>query len=92
MSLAPRLRVVGVSPGLTLPSYLQSADDFAQAHRETALLDTSSTTADIVETVAFMLDSPAITGVNLTVDGGQHLLGLRRDVSCPDDADPSPSR
>ncbi|MGH1359514.1 MAG: SDR family oxidoreductase [Burkholderiaceae bacterium] len=81
MSLAPKLRVVGVSPGLTLPSYLQTEAEFAQAHQNTALLDTSSTAADIVQTVAFMLDSPAITGVNLTVDGGQHLLGLQRDVS-----------
>lgn len=81
MSLAPKLRVVGVSPGLTLPSYLQTEAEFDEAHRNTAVLDTSSTAADIVHSVAFMLDSPAITGVNLTVDGGQHLLGLNRDVS-----------
>jgi len=81
MAFAPKLRVVGVSPGLTLPSYLQSEDAFKTSHRDTALLDSSSTSADIVNAVAFMLASPAITGVNLTVDGGQHMLGLQRDVS-----------
>lgn len=81
IGFAPKIRVVGVSPGLTLPSYIQTEADFAASHRATALLDTSSTATDIVNTVVFLLDSPAITGVNLTVDGGQHLLGLTRDVS-----------
>jgi len=81
MAFAPKLRVVGVSPGLTLPSYLQTDAAFQATHRATALLDSSSTSADIVNAVAFMLASPAITGVNLTVDGGQHMLGLQRDVS-----------
>ena len=81
MSFAPKLRVTGVSPGLTLPSYLQTPEAFAHTHRQAALLDSSSTAADIVNAVLFMVNSPAITGVNLTVDGGQHMLGLRRDVS-----------
>lgn len=88
MAFAPRLRVVGISPGLTLPSYLQDDDAFARTHRATALLDSSSHASDIVSAVLFMLDAPAITGVNLTVDGGQHLLGLRRDVSFLDEPAP----
>ena len=32
------------------------------------------------DAVRFLADSPAITGVTLTVDGGQHLLALPRDV------------
>ncbi|MEZ5659377.1 MAG: SDR family oxidoreductase [Burkholderiaceae bacterium] len=81
MAYAPRLRVLGVSPGLTLPSHLQTDEAFARAHRDTALLDRSSTPADIVAAVRFLIEQPAITGVNLTVDGGQHLMGLARDVS-----------
>ena len=80
-SFAPRLRVVGVSPGLTLPSYLQDEAGFNNAHQATALLDQSSEPADIVQSVVFLADQKAITGVNLTVDGGQHLMGLNRDVS-----------
>jgi len=80
-SFAPRLRVVGVSPGLTLPSYLQDDAGFRRAHKEAALLDQSSEPTDIVQSVVFLADQKAITGVNLTVDGGQHLMGLNRDVS-----------
>src|SRR5690606_30271110 len=31
-ALAPTVRVVGVAPGLTLPSHLQTEDDFARTH------------------------------------------------------------
>ncbi len=81
MAYAPRLRVVGVSPGLTLPSPLQTESTFERAHRETALLERSSTPADVVAAVVFLLSQRAITGVNLAVDGGQHLMGMARDVS-----------
>lgn len=93
MAFAPRLRVNGVSPGLTLPSPLQSEQAFARAHRETALLDRSSTPADIAAAVVFLLSQPAITGVNLAVDGGQHLTGMARDVSflAPGPASPAPA-
>ncbi|MEZ5740055.1 MAG: SDR family oxidoreductase [Burkholderiaceae bacterium] len=81
MAYAPRLRVVGVSPGLTLPSYLQSDEAFEASHRGTALLDHSSRPQDIVQAVCFLADQSAITGINLLVDGGQHLVKLARDVS-----------
>jgi NAD(P)-dependent dehydrogenase (short-subunit alcohol dehydrogenase family) len=79
MAFAPKLRVVGVSPGITLPSGDQSPADFDRAHRMTPL-GRSSTPEDVVQTVLFALDSRAITGTTLVVDGGQHLLALARDV------------
>lgn len=79
MAFAPRLRVVGVSPGITLESGGQSAESFAQAHRR-APLGHSSTPQDICRAVVFLADSPAVTGINLVVDGGQHLLAEPRDV------------
>lgn len=79
MAFAPRLRVVGVSPGITLASSDQTPDDFARAHRVTPL-GRSSTTEDVVQTILFALHSRAITGTTLVVDGGQHLLPLARDV------------
>ncbi|MCL4747136.1 MAG: SDR family oxidoreductase [Burkholderiaceae bacterium] len=79
MSFAPRLRVVGVSPGITLPSGSQSQSRFAQAHAM-APLGRSSLPADIVAAVVFLADAHAITGVDLAVDGGQHLIPLARDV------------
>lgn len=79
LALAPKLRVVGVAPGITLPSADQSAAGFAQAHARTPL-GRSSTPADVARTVRFAIESPAITGSTLIVDGGQHLWPSPRDV------------
>jgi len=81
MAFAPRLRVVGVSPGLTLPSHWQTPEQFSRTHRDTALLDQSSRPEDIVGAILALVANPAITGQNLVVDGGQHLLRMGRDVS-----------
>jgi hypothetical protein len=78
-ALAPRLRVCGVAPGVTLPSGPMDQAGFEQAHRLTPL-QRSSTAADIARAVRFMLESPAITGTTLLVDGGQHLSHQPRDV------------
>lgn len=79
MAFAPRVRVVGVSPGITLVSGAQTDEGFARAHRRTPLGE-SSTPQDIVRAVVFLAAARAITGVDLAVDGGQHLLPLARDV------------
>ena len=78
-ALAPRLRVCGVAPGVTLASGPMSADEFAAAHRMTPL-ERSSTPDDIARAVRFLIESPAITGTTLLVDGGQHLSAQPRDV------------
>ncbi|MCA1245615.1 SDR family oxidoreductase [Massilia sp. MS-15] len=78
-ALAPRLRVVGVAPGLTLVSGEQSEEGFAQAHRMTPL-QRSSTPQDIAEAVVYAAGARALTGTTLLVDGGQHLAPLSRDV------------
>lgn len=78
-ALAPKLRVVGVAPGITLPSADQSADDFANAARSTPL-ERSSTPEDIARAVCYLVDAPAVTGTTLIVDGGQHLVPTTRDV------------
>lgn len=79
MAFAPRVRVVGVSPGITLVSGDQTQAGFERAHRMTPL-GASSSPRDIVDAVVFLAQAPAITGVNLAVDGGQHLMPLSRDV------------
>lgn len=78
-ALAPAVRVCGVSPGITLVSGPMDEDEFARAHKLTAL-GRSSTPEDIARAVRFLVESPAITGVDLPVDGGQHLVGQPRDV------------
>ncbi len=80
LALAPRVRVVGVAPGLTLTSHMLSDEKFAQLHRQSPL-GRSSTPADVAAAVAFALDNGSITGTTLLVDGGQHLMRFERDFS-----------
>ena len=78
-ALAPKLRVVGVAPGITLASGDQSAAEFASAHGVTPL-GRSSGADDIAAAVCYLAEAGAVTGTTLLVDGGQHLLPLPRDV------------
>lgn len=80
LALAPRVRVVGVAPGLTLTSHLLSDEKFAELHQQSPL-GRSSTSQDVAATVAFALDNRSITGTTLLVDGGQHLMRFERDFS-----------
>lgn len=80
MAFAPELRVVGVAPGLTMASHLQSAAQFEAAHRLSPL-GRSSTPEDVAATVKFAIENASITGTTLLVDGGQHLQRFERDFS-----------
>jgi NAD(P)-dependent dehydrogenase (short-subunit alcohol dehydrogenase family) len=78
-ALAPRVRVVGVAPGLTMLSGDQSESGFESAHQATPL-GRSSTPQDVADAVCYLAGARAITGTTLFVDGGQHLMPLPRDV------------
>ena len=78
-ALAPRVRVVGVAPGITLVSGEQSEAGFAAAHTRTPL-GRSSTPDDVAQAVLFAARAQAVTGTTLLVDGGQHLVPSERDV------------
>jgi NAD(P)-dependent dehydrogenase (short-subunit alcohol dehydrogenase family) len=80
LSLAPRVRVVGVAPGLTLTSEWLQGSDFEKAH-QLSPLGRSSTPEDVAASVAFALTNQSITGTTLLVDGGQHLQRFARDFS-----------
>ena len=78
-ALAPQLRVCGVAPGVTMLSGPMTGSEFAASHRMTPL-GRSSTPDDVARAVRFVVESPAITGTTLVVDGGQHLQAQGRDV------------
>lgn len=78
-ALAPKLRVVGLAPGLTLLSGDQTQESFEKAHRQT-VLGQSSTPEDIAQAACYLASARGVTGTTLLVDGGQHLTPLNRDV------------
>jgi NAD(P)-dependent dehydrogenase (short-subunit alcohol dehydrogenase family) len=80
LALAPRVRVVGVAPGLTITSHMLSDEKFEALHRMSPL-GRSSTVADVTSAVKFALENSSITGTTLLVDGGQHLMKFDRDFS-----------
>jgi len=80
LALAPRVRVVGVAPGLTLTSHLLSDERFQELHRQSPL-GRSSTPEDVAATVLFALQNRSLTGTTVLVDGGQHLVRFERDFS-----------
>jgi NAD(P)-dependent dehydrogenase (short-subunit alcohol dehydrogenase family) len=78
-ALAPKLRVVGLAPGITLPAPGQSRHNFDRVSRLTPL-GYGSSPEDIGQAVVYLARARAVTGTTLLVDGGQHLVPSERDV------------
>jgi NAD(P)-dependent dehydrogenase (short-subunit alcohol dehydrogenase family) len=73
------IRVNAVAPALMLLSEGQSIENFAATHRFNPL-QRGVEPADVLRAVRFLVDSPALTGETLTLDGGQRFWRLPRDV------------
>ncbi len=78
-ALTPAIRVNAIGPGPTLQGGRQSAEHFAK-QRAATVLQRGSNPEDIVGALHYFLDSPAVTGQLLCVDGGQHLAWETPDV------------
>lgn len=88
-ALAPELRVCGVAPGLMFLSGPQTQDNFDRASRVNLLRHPIDPTR-VAATCLFLADNPCITGSTLSVDNGQHLVPLSRDVMFAIDDSPAP--
>lgn len=77
-SLAPRVRVNAVAPGLTLPTPDYTEEQWL---RLTALmpLERLASPDDIAQAVLFLAGARAVTGQTIFVDGGAHLESFARD-------------
>lgn len=78
-ALAPHVRVNAVSPGLSLPSLDQTAEEFAD-HARQNLLQRPVALDDIAATVEHLLTARSITGQNVFVDCGQRFVARDSDV------------
>lgn len=77
-ALAPKVRVCGVAPGLTLATADYAPD---QLERLAALmpLDRLPTPGQVADAVAFLVGAEATTGQVIFVDGGASLRSFERD-------------
>ena len=78
-ALTPAIRVNAIGPGPTLKGGRQSQEHF-DAQRAATISGRGSNPEDIVGALVYFLESPAITGQLLCVDGGQHLAWETPDV------------
>ncbi len=79
IGLAPKFRVNGIAPGLTLPSPHASVSEFEKLHDKTPL-GRGATPRDISEAVVFLIGAKSVTGQVLFVDGGERLHPRDTDV------------
>ena len=79
LALAPRIRVCGIAPGVTMISDAQTPQGFAKAQKLNPL-GQGCTPEQMVGALRFILTTPAMTGQVITIDGGQHLAPPGRDV------------
>lgn len=79
-AFAPRLRVAGIAPGLTLRSGSQTDARFAEHHAENPL-GVGVSREDLVRALRFIVATPSFTGDTLIVDSGEHLSGRPRDIA-----------
>ncbi len=80
MAFAPRVRVCGIAPGLTMKAPKQSEQKFERAWRANPLGQGPSP-EHIAAAAVFLLNTPSVTGTIITVDAGEHLLHRGRDVA-----------
>jgi len=79
-ALGPRgIRVNGIGPGPTLKNKRQSEEDWRRQN-EATILGHGADPADICRALQFLIDSKAVTGQMIAVDGGQHLVWQTPDV------------
>lgn len=79
-AFAPRLRVNAIAPAVTLVSGPQSRANFDAAHALNAL-GRGVEVAEIVAALRFIIATPTLNAQVITLDAGQRLLGLPRDVA-----------
>ena len=78
-SLGPAVRVCGVAPGILFESGPQTGDNFRLA-ASANLLRRPIDPADVARSCVFLAETRSITGTTLSVDNGQHLVPLPRDI------------
>ena len=80
LSYAPKLRVNGIAPGITLPNPKQKIEDFDRI-REMNPLGNGAFLDEVFSAIKLLLFSQSITGETIIIDGGAHLNPQIRDAA-----------
>ena len=80
MAMAPHVRVNGIAPGITLESGGQGESSFQKGQKMSPIGKVSSV-EDIIKALFFIVDTTSLNGHIITIDGGQRLQKLDRDVA-----------
>ena len=80
IALAPRIRVCGIAPAVTMVSGPQSRENFEAAHKHNPL-KRGVRVEEIVAALRFIIATPTLHGEIITLDAGQRLMGMPRDVA-----------
>jgi NAD(P)-dependent dehydrogenase (short-subunit alcohol dehydrogenase family) len=72
LALAPRVRVNAIGPGIVLPPP-GATGKVLDAMRRAMPLQRGASLEEVCAAVRFILATPAMTGLMITLDGGQHL-------------------
>lgn len=78
-AMAPRCRVNGIAPGLTLRSGDQTDQEFVAVHDKMPL-GRGTNPDDIADALRYLLRAGAVTGAIIPVDCGQRLESMDRDI------------
>ena len=78
-AFAPKIRVNGIAPSVTMVSGPQSRANFEKVHSLNALRR-GVQVEEIVAALRFIIATPSMTGQTILLDGGQRFLSLPRDV------------
>lgn len=76
---APSIRVNAIAPGLLLPSFDQTKDEFART-AQVNLLQRPIDLDDLADSLEFLLLNRSLTGQTLHVDNGRRMMASPRDV------------
>lgn len=79
-ALAPNIRVNAIAPSVTMVSGPQSRDNFEKAHVHNPLRR-GVLAEHIATTLKYFIAVPTITGQVVTLDAGQRMMGMPRDVA-----------
>jgi NAD(P)-dependent dehydrogenase (short-subunit alcohol dehydrogenase family) len=80
------IRVCGIAPSVVFVSGPQSRDNFDKVHALNPLRRGVGVD-ELVGALRFVIATPTLTGQTIFLDGGQHFLGLKRDVQFLEDED-----